>query len=202
MPGTLVNCRNCTRSFHALCHRKVPERPNYTQPSRKLQKNRIPTFSSDTDNTDDESAVENETLAVTTEDNDTDGRATSSLQQEATTQNRWTPLGEESALEMSQESEGKPVLLEVDTKTKLEVVCMGEVRPASKRKRANNATNVSYKNELPPEEDDGDLELCTCCRLLKSGLVHNPPNIKSDELCHLIKFTFNHNRSWVGILDL
>ncbi|XP_075149321.1 zinc finger MYND domain-containing protein 11-like [Haematobia irritans] len=42
LPGQLENCIECRRSFHRLCYREKPDRPNYAIPSTKTQVISVP----------------------------------------------------------------------------------------------------------------------------------------------------------------
>lgn len=216
LPGILEECVQCWRSFHRLCYRKNPERPNYAVPSSKTQRNRLPVFSSDTESgTDDNGTVRCSTAL----DYESDLRANSSLIQldqastasstqlrqniteDMTNVNTPSPtiaLAAPNELGNIAHVEGKPLLDDIEIKTKLEVVCIGEIRPPNRKRPNTTASSISYKSEVSPNEDDeNDLELCTSCRLLKRADLRNPANLKSDELCHLVKFTFLYNREWL-----
>ncbi|XP_073835390.1 zinc finger MYND domain-containing protein 11-like [Musca autumnalis] len=189
--GILENCAQCWRSFHRLCYRKNPERPNYAVPSSKQQKNRLPAFSSDNES-------EAETLArcSTAMGSETDVRASSSQRITADQ----TQLQDVEMLDMTciNQTEPKPLLDDFESKTKVDVVCIGEIRPPNRRRPNTTASNVSYKSEVSPNDDeDQDFELCTCCRLLKRAHLNNPPNLQPDELSHLINFTFSYNKEWL-----
>lgn len=89
---------------------------------------------------------------------------------------------------------------EIESKTKVEVVCMGEIRPPTRKRPRTLTSNLSYKSEIGLNEElESDFELCTCCRLLKTAELRHPPNMRPDELSYLIDFTFERNRSWVSI---
>lgn len=197
-------------------------------PSAKQQKNPLPEFSSEagSNSEDDEGDDDLRRAASTIADYESDVmRASSSLQ--ALDQSSIAGLTpqhlEESTIDSTASStihamtpdgfEGKPPPLLVDcistiydTKTKLDVICLGEVRPPNRKRpaAAMSTSNVSYKSEVTPNDDDLDLEkeLCTCCRLLKSAATRNPANVEPDELCHLLNFTFSRNRSWVSKWNL
>ncbi|XP_011187292.1 zinc finger MYND domain-containing protein 11 isoform X1 [Zeugodacus cucurbitae] len=222
LPGALTHCRQCPRSFHRLCYRKDSERPNYTVPSGKFQKNRPPAFSSDTDADSDA----DETLQENTSfDYESDVRVSSSLLQIDTGstnsggQQRFTE-------EITVDSTSSPIQadlcniedevantsnaikignqkiyredFETESKTKVEVVCMGEIRPPTRKRPRTLTSNVSYKSEICLNEElESDLDLCTCCRLLKTAELRHPPNMQPDELSYLINFTFERNRTWV-----
>ncbi|XP_023303966.2 zinc finger MYND domain-containing protein 11 [Lucilia cuprina] len=215
LPGMLEECRQCWRAFHRLCYRKNPERPNYTVPSSRIQKNRLPAFSSDTDSETDDMGTVRCSTALGYE---SDIRANSSLTQiDQNSTASWTPqhqqpnAGEDitnmdsfspsTANDLNSSSvhtEGKPLLDDIESKTKVEVVCMGEIRPPNRQRPNTTASSISYKSEISPnEEDEHDLELCTSCRLLKRADLRNPANLQADELCHLVKFTFSYNREWL-----
>ncbi|XP_075154990.1 zinc finger MYND domain-containing protein 11 [Haematobia irritans] len=158
LPGLLVNCTQCWRSFHRLCYRKNPERPNYAVPSSKKQKNRLPAFSSDT-----ESDADTETAA-------------------------------NCSTTMDSESEVKNSLLHgraVQTKrcSTNEVMCdnYSSCLPQSSQVGSKTPTGDGMENQT----------LCTSCRLLKRANLNNPPNLQSDELSHLINYTFSYNREWL-----
>ncbi|XP_067637957.1 uncharacterized protein [Eurosta solidaginis] len=230
LPGALTNCRQCPRTFHRLCYRKDPERPNYPVPSGKLQKNRPPAFSSGTDT---DSDVEGTMRGSASFDYESDARAASSLLQmdAGSSLNSWAQ--QRFADEITVDSTSSPVQAVFDTfienemgnttnsstlipilndsnklfgedfdmesKTKVDVVCLGEVRPPTRKKPRTITSNVSYKSEIMlNEEKESDFDLCTCCRLLKTAEIRHPPNMQPDELCHLIEFTFERNRSWVN----
>ncbi|XP_053951134.1 uncharacterized protein LOC128858692 isoform X1 [Anastrepha ludens] len=228
LPGSLTHCRQCPRSFHRLCYRKDPERPNYPVPSGKTQKNRPPAFSSDTDT---DSDAEGTAQGSTSFDYESDVRASSSLLQlDPSSTNSWRQqrLTEEVTVDSTSSpvqavfhrveneprnttnsstfcnklnSNNKMYAEEFDTesKTKVEVVCLGEVRPPTRKRRRTITSNISYKSEIcQSEEMESDLDLCTCCRLLKTAELRHPPNMQPDELCFLIGFTFERNRSWVS----
>ncbi|KAM7347058.1 uncharacterized protein ACRADG_006725 [Cochliomyia hominivorax] len=210
LPGMLEQCRQCWRSFHRLCYRKNPERPNYAIPSSRIQKNRLPAFSSDTESETDEIATVRCSTAL---GYDSDIRANSSLMQlDQNSTASWTPQHQTNTAEeathndnispmatnTSDLTEGKPLLDDLESKAKVEVVCLGEIRPPNRQRPNTTASSISYKSEISPnEEDELDLELCTSCRLLKRADLRNPANLQADELCHLVKFTFSYNRGWL-----
>ncbi|XP_065363926.1 zinc finger MYND domain-containing protein 11 [Calliphora vicina] len=213
LPGMLEECRQCWRSFHRLCYRKNPERPNYAIPSSRIQKNRLPAFSSDTESETDEIGTVRCSTALGYE---SDIRANSSLtQQDQMSTASGTPqrqpntadeapnmecLSPSAAIDInnSVHAEGKPLLDDLESKTKVEVVCMGEIRPPNRQRPNTTASSISYKSEISPnEEDEHDMELCTSCRLLKRADLRNPANLQADELCHLVKFTFSYNSEWL-----
>lgn len=217
LPGMLEKCTQCWRSFHRLCYRKNPERPNYAVPSSKMQRNRLPEFSSDTESeTDDNGTARCSTLL----DFESDLRANSLLNQldqnstissnaqqqqnifedmsNIDTSSPTIALGATNELNNISHVEGKPLLDDLETKAKVEVVCIGEIRPPNRKRPNTTGSSISYKSEVSPnEEDDNDSELCTRCRLLKRADLRNPANLKSDELCHLVRFTFSYNREWL-----
>ncbi|XP_017467982.1 PREDICTED: uncharacterized protein LOC108360280 isoform X2 [Rhagoletis zephyria] len=220
LPGSLTHCRQCPRSFHRLCFRKDPERPNYPVPSGKFQKNRPPAFSSDTET---DSDAEGTVHGSTSFGYESDVRASSSLQQqdlssincwpqqrfleEVTVDSTSSPVqavfhraeGVSSATNLNSGNKMDVDEFDTESKTKVEVVCLGEVRPPTRKRRRTITSNVSYKSEMcPSEETEPDLDLCTCCRLLKTAELRHPPNMQPDELCYLIDFTFERNRSWVA----
>lgn len=213
LPGMLEECRKCWRSFHRLCYRKNPERPNYAVPSSRIQKNRLPAFSSDTESENDDVGTVRCSTAL---GYDSDIRANSSLMQlDQNSTASWTPQHQTNAPEENLhneslssntaaapnntfETEGKPLLDDLESKTKVEVVCIGEIRPPNRQRPNTTASSISYKSEISPnEEDEHDLELCTSCRLLKRADLRNPANLQADELCHLVNFTFSYNREWL-----
>lgn len=65
--------------------------------------------------------------------------------------------------------------------------------------------NLTLKNESPLlrdedqyiEEQQLELKLCTCCRLMRISDIQQPPNLDADELCYLIDYTFKRNRTWI-----
>lgn len=68
----------------------------------------------------------------------------------------------------------------------------------------NPPLNFSLKNESSlirrdesNEEWRLELKLCTCCRLMRTSDIQQPPNLDADELCYLIGYTFKRNRSWL-----
>lgn len=198
LPGILEKCRQCWRSFHRLCYRKNPERPNYIVPSSKIQKNRLPAFSSDTD-----SDADDATLRCSTNlGYESDIRTNSSLIQDHNSTNSCSNAQHQTTetdnMALSSQPEGKPALDDLETKAKVEVVCLGEIRPPTRKRPNTTASTVSYKNEVSTnDEDEQDLELCTSCRLLKRADLRNPANLEPDELCHLVKFTFSYNQEWL-----
>lgn len=191
LPGVLEYCTQCWRSFHRLCYRKNPERPNYTVPSSKKQKNRLPAFSSDT-----ESEADTIARCSTAMGSEPDVRASSSQRiADQTQQKQNLDVVDVTCLN---QAEPKPLIDDLETKTKVDVVYVGEIRPPNRRRPNTTPSNVSYKSEVSPnDDDDQDLELCTCCRLLKRAHLNNPPNLQPDELSHLINFTFTYNREWL-----
>lgn len=212
LPGMLEECRQCWRSFHRLCYRKNPERPNYAIPSSRIQKNRLPAFSSDTESETDDATLRCSTVLGS----ESDIRANSSLMQ--SNQNSTTSLTPQppplftankmhnkslapsttNFMPSSTHAEGKPLMDDLECKAKVEVVCLGEIRPPNRQRPKTTTSSISYKSEISPnEEDEIDLELCTSCRLLKRADLRNPPNLEADELCHLVKFTFSYNREWI-----
>ncbi|XP_004525063.1 zinc finger MYND domain-containing protein 11 isoform X2 [Ceratitis capitata] len=228
LPGMLIHCRQCPRSFHRLCYRKDPDKPNYTVPSGKFQKHRPPAFSSDTDN---ESDAEGTVHGSTSFDYESDVRASSSLLQlDLGSMNSWSqqrfiedvtvdstssPLQaemnntEDDNMNTTSASTSCGVLnsrnklygeeFDSESKTKVEVVCLGEIRPPTRKRPRTTTSNVSYKSEIcVNDEPESDVELCTCCRLLKTAELRHPPNMQKDELSYLIDFTFERNRSWVS----
>lgn len=205
LPGALSNCIQCWRSFHRLCYRKNPERPNYAVPSSKKQKNRLPAFSSDTES--DSSTMQERGSTIM--DSETEIRANSSLMQVDNNQKSPTistgnvdnPISPRSLITTSSsyiiQAEPKPLV--DDLESKVEVVCLGEVRPPNRRRPNTTASNVSYKSEVSfTNDDEQDLDLCTGCRLLKRANLNNPPNLQADELSHLINYTFSYNREWLN----
>ncbi|XP_014090183.1 uncharacterized protein [Bactrocera oleae] len=228
LPGALTHCRQCSRSFHRLCYRKEPERPNYTVPSGKFQKNRPPAFSSDTDA---DSDADDTVQENTSFDYESDVRISSSLLQidtgstnsggqqrfteEITVDSTSSPIQTDlnniedevantsNATKIGTELNRNQKIyredFEIESKTKVEVVCMGEIRPPTRKRPRTLTSNLSYKSEIGLNEElESDFELCTCCRLLKTAELRHPPNMRPDELSYLIDFTFERNRSWVS----
>ncbi|XP_050330145.1 uncharacterized protein LOC126759405 isoform X1 [Bactrocera neohumeralis] len=228
LPGTLTHCRQCCRSFHRLCYRKEPERPNYSVPSGKFQKNRPPAFSSDTDADSDANDTAQENTSFEYE---SDVRVPSSLLQidtgstnsggqqrfteEITVDSTSSPIQSDlnnfedevpntsNATKIGSELHRNQKIyredFETESKAKVEVVCMGEIRPPTRKRPRTLTSNLSYKSEIClNEEQESDFELCTCCRLLKTAELRHPPNMRPDELSYLINFTFERNRSWVS----
>ncbi|XP_036227191.1 uncharacterized protein [Bactrocera oleae] len=226
LPGALTHCRQCSRSFHRLCYRKEPERPNYTVPSGKFQKNRPPAFSSDTDA---DSDADDTVQENTSFDYESDVRISSSLLQidtgstnsggqqrfteEITVDSTSSPIQTDlnniedevantsNATKIGTELNRNQKIyredFEIESKTKVEVVCMGEIRPPTRKRPRTLTSNLSYKSEIGLNEElESDFELCTCCRLLKTAELRHPPNMRPDELSYLIDFTFERNRSW------
>lgn len=231
LPGTLTHCRQCPRAFHRLCYRKEPERPNYTVPSGKFQKNRPPAFSSDTDADSDADDTVHENTSF---DYESDVRVSSSLLQidtgstnsggqqrfteEITVDSTSSPIqtdlnnvedevantsnATKIATELNRNQKIYREDFETESKTKVEVVCMGEIRPPTRKRPRTLTSNLSYKSEICfNEELESDFDLCTCCRLLKTAELRHPPNMQLDELSYLIDFTFERNRSWVSICN-
>lgn len=219
LPGILEHCSQCARSFHRLCYRKNPERPNYTVPSSKIQKNSLPAFSSEGET----DSGEDTARCSTALDYESDVRASSSVMHlDQNSANSWplsqknTPSNKEiddanssmvdndniNHVNTFKAVEGKPLVYDADTENKsnVDVVCLGEIRPPNRKRRTTTACSVSYKNEVSPTEDEDEMasKLCTCCRLLKSADLRNPPNLQADELCALINYTFQRNREWIS----
>uniref|UniRef100_A0A1A9ZKU0 PWWP domain-containing protein n=1 Tax=Glossina pallidipes TaxID=7398 RepID=A0A1A9ZKU0_GLOPL len=219
LPGILEHCSQCARSFHRLCYRKNPERPNYTVPSSKIQKNSLPAFSSEGET----DSGEDTARCSTALDYESDVRASSSVMHlDQNSANSWplsqknTPSNKEiddanssmvvndniNHVNTFKTVEGKPLVYDADTENKsnVDVVCLGEIRPPNRKRRTTTACSVSYKNEVSPTEDEDEMasKLCTCCRLLKSADLRNPPNLQADELCALINYTFQRNREWIS----
>uniref|UniRef100_A0A1I8NRZ6 MYND-type domain-containing protein n=1 Tax=Stomoxys calcitrans TaxID=35570 RepID=A0A1I8NRZ6_STOCA len=202
LPGQLEHCGQCWRSFHRVCFRKNPERPNYAVPSSKKQKNRLPAFSSDTDS---ETDADTAARCSTAMDSDHETRENSSQVQVCQPRSRNSihevaDNDDNPCSPQINQPEPKPLIDEdIESKSKVDVVCLGEVRPPNRKRPNTTASNISYKSENVTlgDEDDVDIELCTSCRLLKRANLHNPPNLQSDELSHLINYTFSYNREWL-----
>lgn len=173
LPGNVEPCSLCARAFHRECYRVDPEKPNYEVPSAKVQKNPLPEFSFDSQN--DRSSYsepdQKSTALFTGNTNDT--------------------------IDFHEE-ENKTLDINADIKGKADLMCLGETRPPNRSRRKNIST-LYAKNEVLTVED-GDYQekyLCTCCRLSKSAVLRNPPNLESDELCYLLDFTYARNITWI-----
>lgn len=204
LPGVLEHCPQCWRSFHRLCYRKNPERPNYEVPSSKKQKNRLPAFSSETES----DADEDNPLCSTFVDSESDVMAASSQAQRerkraaSLSQPHGAPIAEpanvviKSSESSSAQVEPKPFIDDLESKTKVDLVCLGQTRPPNRTRPNTTASSVSCKSEVS-QPDEEDLELCTSCRLMKRAHLYNPPNLQADELSHLVGYTFSYNREWL-----
>uniref|UniRef100_A0A1A9WVM2 Zinc finger MYND domain-containing protein 11 n=1 Tax=Glossina brevipalpis TaxID=37001 RepID=A0A1A9WVM2_9MUSC len=203
LPGVMEHCRQCARSFHRLCYRKNPERPNYTVPSSKIQKNRLPAFSAES-GTD---SGEDTARFSTPLGYESDVRASSStmhlVERRKEEENHAnSPIDDVNCVNSFSTVEGKPLVYDVDAenKSKVDIVYLGEIRPPNRKRRTTTACSISYKNEMSLTEDEDEMitQLCTCCRLLKSADLRSPPNLEADELCALINYTFQRNRGWIS----
>ncbi|XP_055843620.1 MYND-type zinc finger-containing chromatin reader Zmynd8 [Episyrphus balteatus] len=181
LPGNLEPCLKCPRAFHRECYRKDPEKPNYEIPSAKVQKNPLPEFNSDCEQDINCSVSELGSKSTTSQlaTNDADNAM------DSVSVTSGTP----------EENKGH-FDLNVDMKSKVDVMCLGETRPPNRSRRSNVSSSYA-KNEVITTEDDDDHGLCTSCRLSKCAALRNPPNLESDELCYLLNFTYTRNITWI-----
>lgn len=168
LPGDLKTCVSCDRSFHDECQRKDPEKPNYLVPSDKDQPYQFPLSVPDQDR--------NPSVEV------------------APTPAPQPLLDHNSNIE--QESPQTPHFFKHEN-----YEYDDDVFYVSEQKGVRQRTQPTVKNEQVPSSDtdaSSELEMCTCCRLLKLAAIRNPPQLDKKELACLLSKVWRDSYSWVS----
>ncbi|XP_041563229.1 uncharacterized protein LOC108143288 [Drosophila elegans] len=169
LPGEVMECASCERSFHEDCQRKDPEKPNYSVPSDKGQPYRFPVNESDTE---------------------PEHNQNSNASQTSTPK----PLLDHNS-NINQDLLATPEFLKHESpEWDDDVFFVSEQKGARQRKQAGIKNELQSSLDC---DEDSDLGRCTRCRLLSLAAIHNPPQLDKQELGCLLKYSWDKHHSWI-----
>lgn len=188
-PGNLQKCSLCPRVFHEHC---TPANANSSSTNKRGQSppNQQPVTTNDTTTESVEESVSQMETTVNEADIEEQQPPAEHVEEKPSFKREVASSTEDIRIQrlLSQNSETK------------DVMCMGEVRPPSRRTRRVLSTYEKLDaSALDTDENQDNVMLCTSCRLYRT---QSDPVIEAEEKNYLLKFIFTRIKTWVGFIFL